>query len=44
MSEAEMPVIAAAIATALRSRDDPAELEVIRKDVADLCARFPAYP
>ena len=29
---------------ALRHRDDPAELEVVRKDVAALCARFPAYP
>ena len=39
-----MPVIAALIARALRGRDDAAELEVVRKDVAALCARFPALP
>jgi len=44
MTETEMPVIAAFIARALRHRDDPAELEVVRKEVAELCARFPAYP
>ena len=44
MTEAEMPLIASFIARALRHRDDPAELEVVRKDVAELCARFPAYP
>jgi glycine hydroxymethyltransferase len=44
MTEAEMPVIAGHIATALRHRDEPAALELVRKDVADLCARFPAYP
>ncbi len=43
MGTAEMPVIAGYIARALRSRDDAAELEVVRKEVADLCARFPAY-
>jgi glycine hydroxymethyltransferase len=44
MTEVEMPVIAAFIARALRGRDDAAELELVRKDVAELCARFPAYP
>ena len=44
MTEAEMPVIAGLIARALRGRDDAAELEVVRKDVDALCARFPVYP
>jgi glycine hydroxymethyltransferase len=44
MTEAEMPTIAGFISRALRHRDDPAELAVVRKDVAELCARFPAYP
>jgi glycine hydroxymethyltransferase len=44
MTEAEMPVIAGLIARALRGRDDRAELEVVRKDVNALCARFPVYP
>jgi len=44
MTEAEMPVIAGLIARALRGRDDAAELEVVRKDVNALCARFPVYP
>jgi glycine hydroxymethyltransferase len=44
MTEAEMPVIASLIARALRGRDDAAELEVVRKEVGALCARFPAYP
>lgn len=37
MTEAEMPVIAGLIARALRG-------EQVRAEVADLCARFPAYP
>ncbi len=44
MTEAEMPIIASLIARALRGRDDSAELEVVRKEVGALCARFPAYP
>ena len=44
MAEAEMSLIAEFIARALRGRDDAAELELVRKDVAELCARFPAYP
>jgi glycine hydroxymethyltransferase len=43
MKEAEMPLIAALIARALRHRDDRSELELVRKDVAELCAKFPAY-
>ncbi|HEY3485023.1 MAG TPA: serine hydroxymethyltransferase [Ilumatobacteraceae bacterium] len=37
MTEAEMPVIADLIARALRG-------EPVRTEVADLCAKFPAYP
>ncbi len=44
MREPEMATIAALIARALRSRDDHAELEVVRKEVAGLCERFPPYP
>jgi glycine hydroxymethyltransferase len=44
MTEAEMPLIASLIARALRGRDDAEVLAVVRKEVADLCARFPAYP
>ena len=44
MAEEEMAVIAGFIARALRCRNDGAELELVRKDVAELCARFPAYP
>jgi glycine hydroxymethyltransferase len=44
MTEPEMRAIAGHIARALRGRDDEAELAVVRKDVADLCGRYPAYP
>jgi glycine hydroxymethyltransferase len=44
MTEPEMATIAALIARALRHRDDPAALAAVRTEVADLCARFPAYP
>jgi glycine hydroxymethyltransferase len=44
MTEPEMAVIASLIARALRARDDAAELEVVRKEVATLCAKFPPYP
>jgi glycine hydroxymethyltransferase len=44
MTETEMPLIAGFIARALRGRHDAAELELVRKDVSELCARFPAYP
>ncbi|HEY5664015.1 MAG TPA: serine hydroxymethyltransferase [Ilumatobacter sp.] len=43
MTEAEMPVIAALIARALRGRDDAAALATVRAEVADLCAGFPPY-
>ena len=44
MTEAEMTVIAALIARALRAVDDADALAAIRAEVATLCARFPAYP
>jgi glycine hydroxymethyltransferase len=44
MTEPEMSTIASLIARALRARDDAGTLAVIRKEVAELCARFPAYP
>ncbi|MGB3736053.1 MAG: serine hydroxymethyltransferase [Ilumatobacter sp.] len=43
MQEAEMPVIAGLIARALRSVDDAEALAGIKSEVADLCAKFPAY-
>jgi glycine hydroxymethyltransferase len=44
MTEEEMPLIATSIARVLRNRDDADELQLVRKEVAELCARFPAYP
>ena len=44
MTEPEMTVIASLIARALRQRDDAEAVAVVRKEVAELCARFPAYP
>lgn len=44
MTEREMPQIASLIARALRGRDDAAALAAVRGEVAELCARFPAYP
>lgn len=44
MGNDEMATIAGLIARALRGRDDSAELEAVRGEVGDLCARFPAYP
>jgi glycine hydroxymethyltransferase len=43
MTEAEMPLIAKLIARALRSIDDAAALASIKAEVAELCAKFPAY-
>ena len=43
MTEAEMPLIAALIARALRNVDDAAALAEVKSDVAALCAKFPAY-
>ena len=39
-----MATIAALIARALRERDSGEELAAVREEVAELCARFPAYP
>jgi glycine hydroxymethyltransferase len=44
MTESEMPTIASLIARALRHREDADALAEVRADVADLCAKFPAYP
>ena len=44
MAETEMPLIASLIARALRDRDDADAVAAVRADVAELCARFPAYP
>jgi len=44
MKEAEMATIAALIARALRGRDNTEEISAVRKEVAELCAQFPAYP
>jgi glycine hydroxymethyltransferase len=44
MREPEMATIASLIARALRCRDDATQLAAVRAEVADLCARFPAYP
>lgn len=43
MTEAEMPVIAKLIATALRERENPEAIARVRAEVAELCAKFPAY-
>ncbi len=43
MTEAEMPLIAALIARALRNVDDAAALAEIKTEVAALCAKFPVY-
>jgi len=44
MKEEQMPVVASLIARALRAVDDAETLAVIGKEVAELCACFPAYP
>ena len=43
MGESEMKVIADLIARTLRHRNDEAKVAAIRAEVAELCARFPAY-
>jgi glycine hydroxymethyltransferase len=43
MTEPEMAQIGSLIARALRHRDDAAEVQAVRADVAALCARFPVY-
>lgn len=44
MGNEEMSTIASLMARALRGREDASELATVRTDVAELCARFPAYP
>jgi len=44
MREPEMKLIADFIARALRGRHDEAKVAGVRAEVAELCARFPAYP
>jgi glycine/serine hydroxymethyltransferase len=44
MTEPEMATIAVLISRALRERNSGEELSAVRKEVAELCARFPAYP
>ncbi len=44
MGESEMPVVARLIGEALRGRDEPDTLSTIRKEVGELCAKFPPYP
>jgi len=44
MKEAEMTIIAGLIARALRERDDTEVIAAVRKQVAELCSQFPAYP
>ncbi len=44
MKEAEMTIIAGLIARALRERDNTEAIAAVRKEVAELCSQFPAYP
>jgi glycine hydroxymethyltransferase len=44
MTEAEMPTIARLIGEALKGREEPDTLATVRKEVAELCAKFPPYP
>ncbi|HVT76755.1 MAG TPA: serine hydroxymethyltransferase, partial [Acidimicrobiales bacterium] len=44
MTESEMPVIARLIGEALRGRDEADTLATVRKEVNELCAKFPPYP
>jgi glycine hydroxymethyltransferase len=43
MKEVEMGEIGALIARALRQREDPAELDTVRDEVAALCSKFAPY-
>src|ERR1700735_765066 len=40
----EMQVVADLITRTLRARTDEAEIDAVRREVADLCAAFPPYP
>ena len=44
MTEPDMSTIAELIARVLRGRDDDSVVAAVRAEVADLCAKFPAYP
>jgi glycine hydroxymethyltransferase len=44
MREPEMAMIAALIARALRERETPESLSMVKAEVAELCAKFPPYP
>ena len=44
MREPEMVMIASLIARALRERETPESLPVVKAEVAELCAKFPPYP
>jgi glycine hydroxymethyltransferase len=44
MREPEMAMIASLIARALRERETPESLPVVKAEVAELCAKFPPYP
>ena len=44
MTESEMPTIARLIGEALKGREEPDTLSTVRKEVNELCAKFPPYP
>lgn len=44
LKEPEMKMIVDWIVRAIAGRDNPAELAVIRREVTELCGRFPVYP
>jgi glycine hydroxymethyltransferase len=44
MTKAEMTVIARLIGEALRGRDESDTIGTVRKEVGELCAKFPPYP
>jgi glycine hydroxymethyltransferase len=44
MTEAEMPMIARLLSEALKGREEPDTLATVRKEVGELCAKFPPYP
>ena len=43
MTEAEMPLIASLIKTALQAADDDTRTAAVRNEIAALCAKFPPY-
>ena len=44
MTEGDMVTIASLIARALKGRDNPSDLVVVRNEAAELCAAHPPYP